>query len=85
MFYIYFRFFSSKIFKISINFENSIIYDKNDDFHLAMQKAIEISDEEYLTLQNNLYVQREEILKSSVQNLKNLLDNLKEFYLATKD
>ncbi len=67
------------------NFENSIIYDKNDDFHLAMQKAIEISDEEYLTLQNNLYVQREEILKSSVQNLKNLLDNLKEFYLATKD
>ncbi len=50
-----------------------------------MQKAIEISDEEYLTLQNNLYVQREEILKSSVQNLKNLLDNLKEFYLATKD
>jgi len=50
-----------------------------------MQKAIEISNEEYLTLQNNLYVQREEILKSSVQNLKILLDNLKEFYLATKD
>ena len=58
---------------------------KNDDFHLAMQKAIEISNEEYLTLQNNLYVQREEILKKLCSNLKILLDNLKEFYLATKD
>jgi len=59
------------------NFENSIIYDKNDELSKKMKEAINMDDDFYLELQKNLYTQREVIFKDSIQNLKYLLDNLK--------
>lgn len=56
------------------NNKNSIIYNDNNSFPSALQKAIDMQNGEYLTVQKDLLSNRNEIYKNSAQNLKTLLD-----------
>lgn len=53
---------------------NSILYDKDDDFSLAMEKAINLSKDEYLLIQKELSVLADKIYLDSKENLKNLIE-----------
>lgn len=53
--------------------DDSIIYDDNADFSRAMKGAINMSNEEYLTLQKNLMKSRAAIIKESIDELRKIL------------
>ena len=52
-----------------LNNQNAIVYSKNDLFE-AMKKAIELNNDNYLNLQNNLANYQQEIYNKSLKNLK---------------
>lgn len=56
------------------NNENSIIYNQNEEFSSMLKVAINMNNEKYLSLQKNLFKNREKIYNNSIQNLKTLLD-----------
>ena len=51
------------------NSNNSIVYKENDLFE-AMKKAIELSNEDYITMQKNLKILADDIYSKSLENLK---------------
>lgn len=53
--------------------ENSIIYSKNEELYLAMKKAIDMNENEYSNMQENLAVLSNNLYKKSLENLKNVI------------
>lgn len=53
--------------------ENSIIYDNNDDFLIAVKKAVNMTKEEYLIMQNCLKAKADKTYKQSLKNLKRMI------------
>ncbi len=58
------------------NDENSIIYNKNEEFLSGMKNAINMDNKTYLNMQRKLLKQRDEIMTDSTSNLKAALNNL---------
>lgn len=56
--------------------KNSVIYEKNSDFTDALKYCVNISNEDYDLLCNNLNKTTEIIRKKSINNLKEMLDKL---------
>lgn len=54
--------------------KNSIVYEKNDDLAMSMKNAIELSQDEYNELQNNLNQKVKTIEEISKNNLKRILN-----------
>ena len=54
---------------------NSILYKKDEDFAKALQKGIEMSQEEYTNLQNNLKKYEQKLYNDSLNNLKGLINH----------
>lgn len=59
----------------SFDKNNAILYNGAQEYSKAMEKAINLSQEEYDNLQNNLKETVGDIYKKSLQNLKGLLEN----------
>ena len=57
----------------SFNERNAIIYDEPKDYANAMERAIKLTQEEYLQMQNELSKTVKEIYSNSLQNLKGLI------------
>ena len=53
--------------------ENSIIYEKNEDFVLALQKALEMENKDYQTIVQNLKTKKEKLNEKSLKNLSDIL------------
>lgn len=62
--------------KYCLDDANSIIYDSASDLFHAMQSAINMSSYAYTVMQNNLMRLSDQIYKSSLDNLKNVLASL---------
>ena len=56
------------------NDSNSILYDRNEDYVSAMERAINMSQEEYLSVQKNLMQYADNLYQISKENLKNLIN-----------
>ena len=53
---------------------NSIIYNKDNEYPLAMEKGINMSQDEYKKLQENLKIYANDFYKSSLENLRGLIN-----------
>lgn len=53
--------------------KNAIIYNTDEDFLSAIQRAVNMTDKEYASMQANLKTKADELSKLSITNLKNLL------------
>ena len=53
--------------------KNSILYKNDDDFYNAMVKGIEMSKDDYKSLQKDLKAYTDNFYKSSLENFKNLI------------
>lgn len=58
-----------------INNDNSILYDKNEDFIESLKKAINIKNDEYLDMQHNLGLYADDLYRKSLENLKYIIEN----------
>ncbi|TXJ35248.1 glycosyltransferase [Brachyspira pilosicoli] len=56
-----------------INNDNSILYDNNEDFIESLKKAINMNNDEYFKLQNNLKIYADNLYNKSLENLKYIL------------
>ncbi|MBQ8635885.1 hypothetical protein IJ425_07015 [bacterium] len=56
------------------NNDNSIIYENPQEYARAMQRGIELSQEDYKKMQENLKNTADEIYKKSLENLKGLIN-----------
>ena len=56
---------------------NSILYDKDEDYYMAMEKGINISAEEYAAMQNSLKKVADNLYQTSLENLRSLIDKQK--------
>jgi hypothetical protein len=56
--------------------ENSIIYETNNDLAAAMRNAIELPTDRYAVLQNNLAQTSDKIYNRSLNNLRQVMDNV---------
>ncbi len=56
------------------NDTNAIIYDNDDKYADAMEKCINMNNEEYKILQNNLKNLQENLYQTSLNNLSNLIE-----------
>jgi hypothetical protein len=54
--------------------KNSIVYDKNSDYAEAMQKAIEMTQDEYKIMQNNLKDYADKLYRVSLENMRRLIN-----------
>ena len=54
---------------------NSILYNKDNEYPLAMEKAINMSQDEYLKLQENLKVYTNDFYNRSLDNLRGLIND----------
>lgn len=54
--------------------KNSIVYDKNSDYAEAMQKAIEMTQDEYKIMQNNLKDYADKLYRVSLGNMRRLIN-----------
>ncbi len=57
------------------NQENSILYKEDSDFAKALQKGIEMSQEEYSNMQNKLKEYEQKLYNDSLNNLKGLINH----------
>lgn len=64
------RFFCNKH---RFNDTNALIYEDNEGFLETFKKAIDMKNDEYINLQNNLLAQSTEIQNKSIENLNTLL------------
>ena len=55
------------------NEENSILYENPEDYSKAMEYAMNMTQEEYSSMQDNLKITTEKIYKKSLENTKKLL------------
>lgn len=60
-----------------INNDNSILYDNNEDFIESLKKAINMNNDEYFKLQNNLKIYADNLYNKSLENLKYIIENNK--------
>ena len=56
------------------NEENSIIYEKNSDFTEALKKAIDMSANDYNSMQNSLKIYADNLYQTSLKDLKEVLE-----------
>ena len=61
----------AKIYNFNVN--NSIIYDKNENFDKKLIEAINMREEEYKKIKEGLKIKAREIEKNSLENLKIIL------------
>ncbi len=59
------------------NEKNSLIYDKDENFDIAMEKAININNENYKQLQDNIKLKAQKLEETSLHNLENIIKTLK--------
>ena len=56
------------------NEENSILYDAENEYSYAMERAINMTEGEYAKLQENLALYQKDLYKKSLENLKELIN-----------
>ena len=57
-----------------LNEKNSIIYERNEKLSEAMQSAINMSNEEYTSIQKSLLLNIQNIRKHSLSNFQKILE-----------
>ncbi len=57
-----------------LNQENAILYEKDENYPDALEKAINLSKENYKKLQENLKIYEQDLYKKSLNNLKGLIN-----------
>jgi len=57
-----------------LNDENSILYSGDENYSKAMERAINMSQDDYIKMQNNLKKYQEELYSKSLNNLKELIN-----------
>jgi hypothetical protein len=53
---------------------NAVLYDKPNNYHEALIKGINMTEDEYLNMQNSLKVYVDKLYNQSEENLKRLID-----------
>ena len=57
-----------------LNKENAILYDKEENYPDAIEKAINMDNQSYKTMQNKLKDYEIELYKTSLENLKKIVN-----------